>query len=460
MTPALFSLHLSSMKSILLGGAVTGVLSLLPAQTKWTQVTPPTTPGARSDHAMCYIPTRQRVVSFGGWDGNVGLSDTWEFDGRTWQDVSPMPSQPIRSSHRMVYDSARDVVVCFGGWDGSATMRDTLEWDGKTWTTVTTATTPPARMSYGMAYDASRSRAVMFGGWTGSQRLGDTWEYDGRTWTQTTTVTAPAARFTTGMAYDPIGKRVLLFSGRTSTGRPADTWAYDGTWKQLSPTSSPSGRTTVMSFDSARNRAVVYGGFDGRAWNNDVWEFDGTGWQRRSTSARPMAQAFTALAYDSTRGHTVLFGGENNGRVLGQQWEYGPVTPASFESFGKGCGKASIDFTRSNRPWLGETFVVSTLGARSQAALVIGLSNTGSGGVRLPIDLGPKGMPGCFMRVSPEVMLSLLVRTGRAEFWIPIPNSASLLGSTAYVQGYADDPAANALGFMSTDGGTLVIGGK
>ena len=53
---------------------------------KWTQITPPATPGPRENARMTYDPSRDNIVMFGGYAGTF-LSDTWVYDGSTWKAV-------------------------------------------------------------------------------------------------------------------------------------------------------------------------------------------------------------------------------------------------------------------------------------------------------------------------------------------------------------------------------------
>ncbi|HKB16121.1 MAG TPA: hypothetical protein VKF62_08645, partial [Planctomycetota bacterium] len=80
------------------------------------------------------------------------------------------------------------------------------------------------------------------------------------------------------------------------------------------------------------------------------------------------------------------------------------------------------------------------------ALLLLGASNASlPGGLPLPLNLAPLGMPACALLVSLEVMLPALTSGpgpggGRASFSFPIPPDPLLVGGLAYLQWYVVDP--------------------
>jgi len=96
----------------------------------WTQILAPTagSPGGRWGSSAVYDPIRDRMVVFGGGNGdqcglppnNSSLCEgTWAlaFSGTPmWTQLSPAGRVPLaRSGHTAVYDAARDRMVVFGG---------------------------------------------------------------------------------------------------------------------------------------------------------------------------------------------------------------------------------------------------------------------------------------------------------------------------------------------------------
>src|ERR1039458_6866847 len=79
-----------------------------------------------------YDSQRDRLVLFGGRNGEVLFADTWEFDGSDWKPTF-MAGPSLRSGGPAVYDSARSVTVLYGGFRPLAALGDTWEWNGEQW---------------------------------------------------------------------------------------------------------------------------------------------------------------------------------------------------------------------------------------------------------------------------------------------------------------------------------------
>ena len=95
------------------------------------------------------------------------------------------------------------------------------------------------------------------------------------------------------------------------------------------------------------------------------------------------------------------------------------------------------------------------------SALNIGFDSTAMGGLRLPIDLGPYGAPGC--EITNDIRASVVGTTkansqGSVDFRIRLPNDPRLSGATFHTQVAFLQPGANALGVFLTPGSTNVIG--
>jgi hypothetical protein len=54
-----------------------------PDTASWVQLSPASSPPARSYVAMTYDPASGKIIMFGGFDGTGYLNDTWTFDGVT-----------------------------------------------------------------------------------------------------------------------------------------------------------------------------------------------------------------------------------------------------------------------------------------------------------------------------------------------------------------------------------------
>ena len=117
---------------------------------------------------MAYDPGTGQLVLFGGNDGSGTVADTWIWNGSDWTELSPATSPPARSDASMAYDPGTGQLVLFGGNDGSGTVADTWIRNGSDWTELSPATSPPARSDASMAYDPGTGQLVLFGGNDGS----------------------------------------------------------------------------------------------------------------------------------------------------------------------------------------------------------------------------------------------------------------------------------------------------
>ena len=75
----------------------------------------------------------------------LGLTGHAETSALTWTQLSPATSPPARSYLAMTFDEASNKVLVFGGFSGSGYLNDTWTFDGSTWTKINTAVSPPAR---------------------------------------------------------------------------------------------------------------------------------------------------------------------------------------------------------------------------------------------------------------------------------------------------------------------------
>jgi hypothetical protein len=156
---------------------------------EWTQqgdVGPP----ARFHTAMAYDGTRSRTVLFGGSpvnDATKVLGDTWEWTGANWTQQADFGPDP-RSEHALAFDDSRNRVVLFGGRTqkpgpaggvAPVYLADTWEWDGSRWLQRQNMG-PQPRINHALSYDLGRKRAILFGGAMGADFLGDTWEFGER----------------------------------------------------------------------------------------------------------------------------------------------------------------------------------------------------------------------------------------------------------------------------------------
>lgn len=115
----------------------------------------------------------------------------------------------------------------------------------------------------------------------------------------------------------------------------------------------------------------------------------------------------------------------------------------------------------TSTPQIGDTFRVRLAQARpsSFALMLLGLSNGYWAGHSLPLDLGARGAPGCSLLTAvDDAQLVLINSGGTGSYVYSLPNDIYLLGMVFYNQYLVADPPANALGFVTTNGGVGRVG--
>ncbi|MBI4712033.1 MAG: hypothetical protein HY762_01800 [Planctomycetes bacterium] len=305
---------------------------------EWHQCLSKTVPAARYIHAMAYDAGRKVTVLFGGSAGGGPntekplqlVQDTWEWNGKVWVLKKLQTNPTARQGHAMVYVPTRKKIILFGGYDKVlGWLNDTWEYDGANWKRKPTATKPKPRYGHAMVYDSARDRIVLFGGGD-EDSFDDTWEYDDKDWKEVLPATKPTTRRQHAMAYDVSRACTVLVSGYKDKGQLwlQDTWEWDGKdWKdKISDTQPPARACHGLVYDMARNKCLLFGGLNPASGAlNDTWEYDGTNWVQSSGLMPPVREAL-AVAYDSVRYKTILFGGYNRDvspRLLNDTWEYG-----------------------------------------------------------------------------------------------------------------------------------------
>ena len=172
-------------------------------------------PSPRKWPAAAYDRHRGEIVLHGGraGEGRSGpsLSDTWIWDGQRWTEVDVDGPTP-RDHHRAAYDEKRNRVVLFGGWNGESLENDTWEWNGTQWEQVA-LTGPSPRAPFGLAYHESLEAVVLAGGQNLTEAFADMWIWNGSSWIQLESK-VPGSRGFHAMVYAPSAESFLLFGGR------------------------------------------------------------------------------------------------------------------------------------------------------------------------------------------------------------------------------------------------------
>lgn len=121
---------------------------------------------------------------------------------------------------------------------------------------------------------------------------------------------------------------------------------------------------------------------------------------------------------------------------------------------GAGCpGIAGLPvLVAETMPELGRPFVqrvAPVLPAAAMTAVLVGWSRERAGGVSLPADLGPFGVPGCRLLVSAHGVLGVPPATGLAI--LQVGSVPALAGMRCYTQGFVFLPGINAAGLLPTN---------
>lgn len=163
------------------------------------------------------------------------------------------------------------------------------------------------------------------------------------------------------------------------------------------------------------------------------------------------AGAFTGTNLNSPRtwAGTLYYGTNNLTGGAGYGW-FGPGCPGTL---------GPITAVNSTQPQIGGTLSTTVNNLQfGIAVMVLGLSNTLSGGViPLPLDLGILGAPGCPLRVSLDVT-DTVAGVGTSANWnFSVPNDPALNGFKLYSQAASLD-TINAFGFAMSSAYGWIIG--
>jgi Galactose oxidase, central domain len=115
--------------------------------TNWTEMSKTSAPGIRFGSQAAVDPRDGKVLLFGGLratiddDDNVDQfysNDTWLWDGAagTWTRVNTPSSPTPRQNVALEFDDATGKFILYGGFAGNVYLSDTWLFDGTTWTPV------------------------------------------------------------------------------------------------------------------------------------------------------------------------------------------------------------------------------------------------------------------------------------------------------------------------------------
>ncbi len=301
----------------------------------WSNLGTVATPPARTYARMVWDSLRHRPLLYGGARLDTGgaspvpMNDLWTFADHRWAAVASAGG-PARVSAMVVYDSARDRLVSFGGFNGGSYLQDTWELplSGGAWTLRTPSVQPPARNAGASVYDPVRNRTIIHAGYNGTSFLTDTWEWDGSVWTQVAS-NGPAVASGGAMIFDPVRGVPLLMSDF------GQVWLLNsGVWQSLATTGqSPSGIGRRLGFDADRGVVVAVTGTTNGSANvpHQVFELAGTVWTQRPIPAGYESRYESASVWNPDTRRMIVFGGyvvrDNIGSVA-ETWELDYQTPS------------------------------------------------------------------------------------------------------------------------------------
>jgi hypothetical protein len=146
----------------------------------WQRVDLLEAPPARQELVMVYDAGRAATVLFGGFhpDSSTVYGDTWEYDGSQWVERSFATPPAPRYRAAAAYDSRRQRVLVYGGFNGQNLLTQTLEFTGDEWRQLPIAAGSQFATEQYAGFDPQRNRFVTFGGF-GASFGNQTWEFTG-----------------------------------------------------------------------------------------------------------------------------------------------------------------------------------------------------------------------------------------------------------------------------------------
>jgi hypothetical protein len=203
---------------------------------RWRQL-PDSKGPQREDHTAVYDSRGKRMIVFGGQHANAVYDDVWALDldpqskkFEAWHNgIHPSEKGPeARYDHVSVFDAKKNRMLIYGGWDGDDCVDDTWaidleDWD---WEEVRTKKSfPVCRRRAASTYDPDRNWWIVFGGFGERGYLNDVWAFDldADVWINVTP--GPQPRIDHHLAYNPVSHRIMLYGGDARLGAKfRDVW--------------------------------------------------------------------------------------------------------------------------------------------------------------------------------------------------------------------------------------------
>ncbi len=254
----------------------------------WEEITPGTGgPAPRWDHILVPDSAANRLILFGGRDGNgVSLGDTWVFDvvAGAWSQL-PGEGPTARFGMAAVVDDDGGGIYLFGGQAGETFYNDLWRYDLAldVWQPLDLGAGLAPSPRYGLGGVSDRpGRFIVSHGFTFEGRFDDTWVFDQSDggWTDVSPPAGarPLARCLHEQVWDASSGTMLLYGGCSSGVGPCpqgDAWSFDpaaGQWVELTPAASPEPRSNpALVAAPGGSAALLVGGLSAGGYVADGW---------------------------------------------------------------------------------------------------------------------------------------------------------------------------------------------
>lgn len=235
-----------------------------PVQGSWTVMAPSGAPAARVGHSMTWAPEVDRILVWGGFDGNTHLSDGafYEVGQNTWSPAGNFSPPDARRDHTCVWTGTSFLV--WGGTNGTA-MGDgkALIESFNLWSPIGTSGEPVNRTNHSAIWTGSEM--IVFGGINGTSYRSTGGRYDPSTssWQSLPfTSNRPSPRLDHTAVWT--GDKMIVWGGLGPSGTVGTGSIYDPdthTWTPMATLGAPGPRTYHTTVWTG-SRMIVWGGLE------------------------------------------------------------------------------------------------------------------------------------------------------------------------------------------------------
>ena len=289
--------------------------------TRWAEVSPERSPGARCFHAAAPDPSASAAWVTGGCratDCSSRATGTWRWQDAGWSRVGSGQSEPPSDEGTLVAGPDPGTALFIGG----SILDDTLNDEGYLlgpggWRFASPGL---ARQAMSGVFFDDLGQAVLFGGFDSGGTNNLLWSWDGRAAPQPLNAqgTGPSRRARAGVVFEPARSAVLMHGGQT-TG-PGGLQTLDDTWRLESDGSGGlqwtmvadgfTSASSVLLHDPVHDRTFSYSGVDGMFANPSIHELvDGQWREVVIDGAVPRGRVGHVGFYDADLESFVIHGG-------------------------------------------------------------------------------------------------------------------------------------------------------